>query len=45
MVDFALLIYMFELVDKYEQEILLMFSMSDSFNFPALLNEKIRIFY
>ena len=40
MTDFALLVYYFELVDKYEQEVLLMFSMSDSFNSPALLSQR-----
>ena len=37
MADFVLLVYYFELVYKYKQEILLMFSMSDSFNSHALL--------
>ena len=45
MTDFVLLVYLFELVDKYEQEVLLMFSMSDFFNSPALLSKDVRIFY
>ena len=40
MADFALLVYYLELVDKYELEVLLIFSMSDSFNSPTLLSQR-----